>query len=102
MIEEALHPLASTSGIVIFADGFVYPRFCLGHSGTTLYDVHETALIARFQLAVQAEFHSDSLMAHPRLHLRVHDLKASTCEGEGVVVADDTFFDMTKNGGQVQ
>ncbi len=38
----------------------------------------------------------------PAWRLRASNLIAPAGEGKRIVVADDTFFDVTQNGGQIQ
>jgi hypothetical protein len=101
-IEEALHPTAPTSRIVIFANRLAGLRFGCAGPDAALADLHVATLVARLQLAVEAEFHAESLASHASLHLGARDLVAMAGQGESVVVADYPFFHVSQNGGQVQ
>src|SRR4051794_11017471 len=76
-IEEARHPTAPTSCIVILADRLAH-RWCkLDLSHTALADFHVAALIPRLQIAVETEFHPQSLAAHSSLYRGARDLVAA-------------------------
>src|SRR5665811_2537436 len=94
-IEEALHPTTPASRIMIFANLLAHRWFQRDCPHATLADLHVSALIARLQLAVEAEFHAQALAPHTRLHCGANDLIAAAGEGERVVVADHALFHVT-------
>ena len=60
------------------------------------------ALVARLQLTIQVQFHTQTLSAHTRSRLRASNLIAPAREGKRVVIADDALLDVTQDCGQLQ
>ena len=64
-IEEAPHPTAFASCIVVFTTGF-RAADRKNRLGAALSDLHVAALIASLQLPTQPQFHANRLAPHPR------------------------------------
>src|SRR5580658_9974704 len=76
--KEAIHPAAFTPRIVVLANRFSRPERNRRHCRATFGDIHIASLIASLQLAIQPQFHTQSLMAHAGLYLLACDLIATT------------------------
>jgi len=66
-LEEALHPRAVASRVVIFAGRFAQDWFWSCPGGVAWGDVEIATLIASLQLPIQPEFHAQALAPHTGL-----------------------------------
>src|ERR1700730_5017619 len=101
-IEEAQHPTAFASRIVILTHrlaGLRRSRRCLC---AALGDLQVATLIASLQLSTQPQFHANRLVPHPGVRLFARDLVALAGKRKRVVVGDDTLLDVAQNRRQVQ